>query len=71
MSRYLLPNHYALTDGDGIFDTAPRTRRDQEFTIQDTAGCSCEQILDRTNGGNLGQQFFGCSVGTMRRWIRR
>ncbi len=65
----LNPNHYALVNGDGTFDTtAPpgRSVRMPSFTIADTAGCSCEQILDRTGNAESGERRVGCSVGTMR-----
>ena len=46
------------------------------FTLVDTAGCSCEQILDvlassgggSTNGSNR-DQTYGCHTGTMLNWI--
>jgi hypothetical protein len=62
----LNPNHWALVDGDGVFDTVGTPAN--PFTIQQTAGCSCEQILDALVLGN-GQRKHGCSKGTMQRWI--
>jgi hypothetical protein len=38
------------------------------LTLDDTRGCSCEQILDRI-GNAMGQRLFGCSVGTIKDWI--
>jgi hypothetical protein len=35
------------------------------FTLDDTRGCSCEQILDRI-GNAMGQRLFGCSVAPSR-----
>lgn len=61
-------NHYALVDGDGVFDTVTGRNPPETFTIDETGGCSCEQILDRT-GAAAGQRFFGCSVDTLTRWI--
>ena len=61
-------NHYALVDGDGVFDTVTGRNPASTFTIDDTRGCSCEQILDRT-GQAAGQRLFGCSVDTMKLWI--
>jgi predicted extracellular nuclease len=69
--RELKPNHFALVDGDGIFDTAAGHSSASSFTIQDTRGCSCEQILARSGGVAMGQQAFGCSVDTMRNWVRQ
>jgi len=34
----------------------------------DTAGCSCEQIIDAQGLGN-GHTKFGCSIGAMQNWI--
>lgn len=64
-------NRYAETTGDGVFDTAappgggppPRT-----YTIRDTAGCSCEQIIER-QGLGAGHAMHGCSGGVMDDWI--
>ena len=67
----LNPNHYALVDGDGTFDTRVppgRSGRMPSFTIADTAGCSCEQILDRGGRLEAGERNFGCSPGTMKNW---
>jgi len=63
-SKGLNPNHFALTDGDTIFDTA---KSDDSFTLEDTAGCSCEQIVDKLGLGN-GHLKHGCSVGIMKNW---
>jgi hypothetical protein len=66
----LKPNHYALVDGDGVFDaTAPPGRRSMPaFTISDTRGCSCEQILARVGSADIGERNFGCSPGTIGSW---
>lgn len=63
-------NRFALVDGDGTFDTnAPRGRGPRRsFTIEDTAGCSCEQIIDELGAG-MGHSFFGCSISLMEEWI--
>ena len=59
---------------DGIFDTvAPRRGpgpRPEGYTIDDTAGCSCEQIL-AAQGLELdkGQTMFGCSISVMDDWV--
>jgi len=63
--KELLPNHYALVDGDTTFDT---NGGNSIFTIQQTAGCSCEQILV-AQGFGKGQAKHGCSQGTMEDWI--
>ena len=64
-SKGLNPNHYALLNGDTTFDTNGGA---SVFTIQQTAGCSCEQILVAQGFGN-GQAKHGCSQGTMEDWI--
>ena len=63
-------NRFALTDADGIFDTvAPTGTGSQKvFTIVDTAGCSCEQIIAMLDLGE-GHTRFGCSIGAMKEWI--
>jgi hypothetical protein len=68
----LLANHWALVDGDGLFDTATFDGGGPPlatFTIEQTAGCSCEQIVEQLHLGR-GQLQFGCTTGTMERWIR-
>jgi hypothetical protein len=68
----LNPNHFALVNGDGVFDTTltPGAGPRLGFTLDDTAGCSCEQIIDRLGVGQ-GERKFGCAPGTMRTWIDR
>ncbi len=64
-------NRYALVDGDGIFDTNPPPGGGgpgDVFTIFDTAGCSCEQIIVALGLGK-GHVKFGCSAGAMRDWV--
>lgn len=66
----LLVNHFADVDGDGVFDTVspngwgPR----RYYTLADTYGCSCEQIIVAFGLGN-GHRKHGCSIGAMDRWI--
>jgi hypothetical protein len=63
-------NRFADTDGDGVFDTtAPKGKGPQKsFTIQDTAGCSCEQIIVEQGLGE-GHEKYGCSISAMEDWI--
>jgi hypothetical protein len=63
-------NHFALVDGDFIFDTTPPNGKGPEasFTTEDTAGCSCEQIIEALHLGK-GHEKFGCSLGAMRNWV--
>lgn len=68
--RRLLPLHYALTDGDTTFDTVAPGFPGlpvPTYTTGDTAGCSCEQIIDELHLGN-GPKKFGCPVGIMALW---
>ncbi len=66
----LNPNHWALLDGDTIFDTVlpgggtPAS----PFTLQQTAGCSCEQIIVAMGLGK-GHAKHGCSTGAIEDWI--
>ena len=65
----LKPWHWALVDGDGTFDTrAAGKGPGVSFTIEDTAGCSCTQILAEMGFGP-GQAKHGCSTGTMQDWL--
>jgi cysteine-rich repeat protein len=63
-------NRWADLDGDGIFDTSPPNGNGPalSFTIQDTAGCNCAQIIVALGLG-LGHTKFGCSISAMESWI--
>ena len=68
-SKHLQTNRWADLDGDGVFDT-----NDPEgvgpglsFTMEDTAGCSCAQIIDELDLG-MGHSKFGCSISAMEDW---
>ena len=70
-TRRLLKRRYALVDGDVVFDT--KGTSSVGFTTTDTAGCSCEQIIERSKLGRLRraiQTRYGCSRSLMRRWVR-
>jgi hypothetical protein len=64
-------NHWALMDGDGTFDTrAPNDKGPKRtFTLQDTGGCSCTQIIEKLGLGE-GHRKHGCSTGQMEQWIK-
>jgi len=65
----LMPNRFALVDGDTTFDTEVlSTGPPASFTIEDTRGCSCEQIVDQLDLGG-GHIKFGCSLTVMRQWV--
>jgi cysteine-rich repeat protein len=59
-------NRWALTDGDTTFDT--NGNKKDAYTLQDTAGCSCEQIIEGLELG-LGHTKYGCSISAMEDWI--
>ncbi len=65
-------NRWALVDGDGIFDTTPPSGGGSGpgyfFTIEDTRGCSCEQIIVNLGLGE-GHRKHGCSNGAMLNWV--
>jgi hypothetical protein len=63
-------NRFADIDGDGVFDTTASNGKGprKSFDIRDTAGCSCEQIVEEQGLGN-GHTKFGCSIGAMENWI--
>ncbi len=72
----LKPNHWALTHwaltDDGVeFDTLIKGKGrgpNRSYTIEDTAGCSCEQIIAAQGLGG-GHSKHGCSISAMDDWI--
>ena len=69
-TKSLRTNRFAIVDGDTSFDTkAPKGKGPRKtFTIEDTAGCSCEQIIEELGLGK-GHVKFGCSISTMEEWV--
>jgi len=69
-TRELGTNRFALTDGDFIFDTTASKGKGpgRSYSTADTAGCSCEQIID-AQGLDDGHSKFGCSIGAMDDWV--
>ena len=71
-TKHLGVNRWALVDDDNTFDTNSPPGGGNgpgvEFTIGDTAGCSCEQIIEAMALGR-GHAKFGCSTGVMSQWI--
>ncbi len=65
-------NRFADVDGDGVFDTTPPKGKGPQraYDIHDTAGCSCEQIVEEEGLGK-GHLKHGCSIGAMDNWLRR
>jgi hypothetical protein len=67
----LNPNHWALTDLDFNFDTVVKGKGNgpgRSYTLDDTAGCSCEQIIEN-QALDDGHTNFGCSIGAMDEWV--
>ncbi len=80
----LKKRRYALVDGDNVFDTGAEDDSNSDddsssdddasdapvpqFTTEDTAGCSCEQILDGLGlEANKGRH--GCKLKVMEEWV--
>jgi uncharacterized protein (TIGR03382 family) len=65
-------NRWALLDDDDPedFDTVHPNGKgpDKSYTIQDTAGCSCKQIIKKLNLGE-GHKKHGCSISAMDDWV--
>jgi len=63
-------NNWALFDDDRVFDTTSSKGKGPQlsFDIFDTAGCSCEQIVEAQHLGK-GHIKFGCSIGAMQNWV--
>ncbi len=67
----LLPFRWALVDEDPIFDTRPLHGYlpTLGFTLEDTGGCSCEQIIDELDLFFI-NDLFGYNSFSMYRWIQ-
>ena len=70
LGRDLGVNRFALMDGDFDFDTTASRGKGpgRSYTTEDTAGCSCTQII-AAQGLGKGHTKFGCSIGAMKNWI--
>lgn len=71
-SGHLNPNHYAVMDNGRQF-TRGESRghgggADDRFSLDDTRGCSCEQIIEAMGLGQ-GLRKYGCSRGVMLEWV--
>ena len=67
----LKPNRHALVDADTIFDVLQPNGVivPSIYDLEQTGGCSCEQIIDAMGLGN-GHRKFGCSKGVLKNWIK-
>ena len=68
LRKYLKTDRFALLD-DQVFTGGKDT--DRTYTIQDTGGCSCEQILDGLNKRSRNERKYGCKLNTMIKWIEK
>ncbi len=73
-TELLLVDHYAEIGGDGVFNTNIGSAAAPEivssgYTLADTYGCTCEQILAWKPGLNSGEFKYGCTEGTMQTWM--
>lgn len=69
--KKLNPNHWALIDSDSEFDTVIKGKGkgpNRSYNVEDTAGCSCEQIIE-AQGLGKGPTKHGCSIGVMDNWV--
>lgn len=67
----LNPNHWALIDDGFEFDTLIKGKGkgpNRSYIIEDTAGCSCEQIIE-AQGLGYGLTKHGCSISVMDDWV--
>lgn len=68
-SRGLKRNRWTLESPDGYFTQAPpQAGRLFEFTIADTRGCSCEQIIGDSSPRH-GLKRYGCTTGILLEWV--
>lgn len=71
--RYLLPRHFADVDGDNIFETRKRPNsyvRDSVYTLAQTKGCNCNQILDLFPSRKSAERIYGCAEALIKNWSR-
>jgi len=75
-TKGLKKNHFVLLDGDFVFDTKKKKHghhhSNKRFDLEDTAGCSCEQIAEKIGHNRLRKRVakHGCSKKVMRHWLR-
>jgi hypothetical protein len=72
-TKKLNPNSWALTDADFDFDTVVKANGEgpgRSYSTTDTAGCSCEQIIEAQGLGS-GHTKKGCSIGAMDNWVEQ
>ncbi|MFV8816686.1 thrombospondin type 3 repeat-containing protein [Haliea sp. E17] len=67
-TEVLRPNHYALTTVNVADPLVFESSNQTPISTADTAGCSCEQIIDALSLGQ-GHSKYGCSPGVLSTWI--
>ena len=68
----LLSSHYGDIDGDKMFETVKKGKiSNSNYSLNDTKGCSCKQILGIKPGRNIGEEMFGCTEGTIKDFIKK
>jgi predicted extracellular nuclease len=65
----LAEKRFALVNDDLVFDTPPSKELPPAFTLDDTRGCSCGQILDTLTRPVVGERTVGCTADTLTTWI--
>jgi hypothetical protein len=63
----LVAGRYALVNGDGLFDTVGGAG--EGFTIAQTRGCTCAQVIALASGEKDGHYKHGCSADLIRAFI--
>jgi hypothetical protein len=63
----LVNGRYALVNGDGVFDTVGGAS--EQFTTQQTRGCTCAQVIALSSGEKDGHIKHGCSADLLRTFI--
>lgn len=65
-------DRFAILNNDGVFETRDRDyyRYGDFLTIDDTGGCSCDQIIDALDLGEEAQER-GCREQDLDRWMDR
>lgn len=67
----LNPNHHIWMGGEYFTTKDSKTKDlvDSEYSIQETQGCTCAQILEQKPGNNNGEEKHGCTKGTIENFI--
>lgn len=64
--------HYSWLGGETFTTKDPKTKQlvSSEYTLQQTQGCSCLQILEQKSGEDNGEEKYGCTKGIMDNYIK-